>query len=84
MCITEVRIRKVETENRLKAIATIVFENEFAVNDIKILENQDGAFIAMPSRRTQNGEFRDVAHPINAETREKIQKVVLEEYEKIK
>ena len=84
MNITEVRIRKIETENRLKAIATIVFENEFAVNDIKILENQDGAFIAMPSRRTQNGEFRDVAHPINAETREKIQKVVLEEYEKIK
>lgn len=84
MNITEVRIRKVETENRLKAIATIVFDNDFAVNDIKILENQDGAFIAMPSRRTQNGEFRDVAHPINAETREKIQKVVLEEYEKVK
>ena len=65
----------------MKAVASVTFDNEFAVHDIKVIESQNGLFIAMPSRKTPNGEFKDIAHPINAETREKIQKAILEAYE---
>ena len=64
----------------MKAVASVTFDNEFAVHDIKVIESQNGLFIAMPSRKTPNGEFKDIAHPINAETREKIQKAILDAY----
>ncbi len=81
MQITDVRLRKVNSENRMKAVASVTFDNEFVVHDIKVIESQNGPFIAMPSRKTPNGEFKDIAHPINADTREKIQKAILEAYE---
>ena len=81
MEITDVRLRKVNSENRMRAVASVTFDNEFAVHDIKVIESHYGLFIAMPSRKTQNGEFKDIAHPINAETREKIRKAILEAYE---
>ena len=80
MEITDVRLRKVNSENRMRAVASVTFDNEFAVHDIKVIESQNGLFIAMPSRKTPNGEFKDIAHPINAETREKIQAAILEAY----
>lgn len=80
--ITEVRIKKLETE-KVKGIVTITINNCFVVNDIKIIETQNGKIITMPSRRTPNGEFKDIAHPINAETRKVIQDAILKEYEKI-
>ena len=79
MQITDVRLRKVNSENRMKAVASVTFDNEFVVHDIKVIE-KDGLFIAMPSKETPNGEFKDIAHPINAETREKIQAAILEAY----
>ena len=84
MIITDVRIRKITAEGKMKAIVSITLDNEFVVHDIKIIEGQSGNFIAMPSRRTPDGEFKDIAHPINTETREKIQKSILDEYEKVK
>ena len=81
MEITDVCLRKVNSENRMRAVASVTFDNEFAVHDIKVIESQNGLFIAMPSRKTPNGEFKDIAHPINPETREKIQKAILDAYE---
>ena len=83
MQITDVRLRKVNvnSENRMKAVASVTFDNEFVIHDIKVIESQNGLFIAMPSRKTPNGEFKDIANPINAEKREKIQKAILEAYE---
>lgn len=83
MKVTDVRIRKVQEEGKMKAIVSVTFDDEFVVHDIKIIEGQNGLFIAMPSRKMADGEFRDIAHPINAETRKKIQDAILEEYEKI-
>ena len=82
MKITDVRIRLVEQESRVKAIASITIEDEFVVHDIKVIEGTNGLFIAMPSRKSQSGEFRDIAHPISTETRNKIQDAILEAYEK--
>ncbi len=84
MEITDVRIRKIATEGKMKAIVSITFDNEFVVHDIKVIEGQSGLFIAMPSRKTPDGEFKDIAHPINTHTREKIQIAILGEYEKVK
>lgn len=81
--ITEVRVIKVNSINRVKGIASITINNCFVVNDIKIIETQNGKIITMPSKRTPNGEFKDIAHPINAETRKVIQDAILKEYEKI-
>ena len=81
MKITDVRIRKVDREGRMKAVASVVFDDEFVVHDIKIVEGERGLFIAMPSRKTNNGDFRDIAHPVTAEARERIQSAVLEKYE---
>lgn len=81
MKITDVRVRKVEKEGKMKAIASITIDQEFVVHDIKVIEGDRGLFIAMPSKRTADGEFRDIAHPINSETRESIQKIILEAYE---
>ena len=84
MNITDVRIRKIYAEGKMKAIVSVTFENQFVVHDIKVIEGQNGLFIAMPSRKTPDGEFKDIAHPINTETREQIQKAILDEYEKVK
>ncbi len=81
MEITDIRIRKIDTEGKMKAVVSVTFDNEFVVHDIKVIESQNGMFIAMPSRKTPDGEFRDIAHPINSSTREKIQKAILERYE---
>ena len=81
MTITDVRIRKIAAEGKMKAIVSITFDNEFVVHDIKVIEGQNGLFIAMPSRKTPDGEFKDIAHPINTDTREKIQESMLKAYE---
>ena len=81
MEITDVRLRKVNSENRLKAVASVTFDNEFVVHEIKVIENPEGVlFIAMPSRKAADGEFHDIAHPISSDTRDKLQKMVLEKY----
>lgn len=82
MKITDVRVRKVTEEGKMKAIVSVTFDDEFVVHDIKIIDGQNGLFIAMPSRKMADGEFRDIAHPINATTRQKIQEAVFAEYEK--
>lgn len=84
MNITDVRIRKISAEGKMKAIVSVTFENQFVVHDIKVIEGLNGLFIAMPSRKTPDGEFKDIAHPINTETREQIQNAILDEYEKVK
>lgn len=81
--ITDVKVIKTEGNFRVKGIASITIDDSFVVHDIKILETQSGLYVAMPSRRMPSGEFKDIAHPINAETRELIQKAILNEYEKI-
>ncbi|NMA86446.1 MAG: septation regulator SpoVG [Tissierellia bacterium] len=83
MKITDVRIRKVQEEGKMKAIVSVTFDDEFVVHDIKIIDGQNGLFVAMPSRKMADGEFRDIAHPINAETRQKIQNAIFEEYDKV-
>ena len=81
MQITHVRIRRVEKEGKMKAVVSITIDEEFVVHDIKIIEGEKGLFIAMPSRKAADGEYRDIAHPINSGTRERIQKLILEKYE---
>ena len=82
MQVTDVRIRKITTEGKMKAIVSVTFDDEFVVHDIKIIEGQNGLFIAMPSRKMGEGDFRDIAHPINSETRNKIQNAIFAQYEK--
>ena len=82
MNITDVRVRKIEKEGKMKAVVSITIDQEFVIHDIKVIEGDRGLFIAMPSKRTADGEFRDIAHPINSDTRENIQKIILESYEK--
>lgn len=81
MQITDVRVRKVTKEGKMKAVVSITLDNEFVVHDIKVIEGETGLFIAMPSRKAADGEYRDIAHPINSETRERIQSIILEKYE---
>lgn len=81
MQITDVRVRKVSKEGKMKAIVSITLDNEFVVHDIKVIEGEKGMFIAMPSRKATDGEYRDIAHPINSETRDKIQSIILAKYE---
>lgn len=83
MEITDIRLNKVAREGKMKAIASITLDNEFAVHDIKVIEGEKGLFIAMPSRKAADGDYRDIAHPINQEARNKIQTLILEEYNKI-
>ncbi len=80
MEVTDVRLRKVLTDGRMKAIASITLDNEFVVHDIRVIDGNAGLFVAMPSKRTPDGDFRDIAHPINAETRNKFQEAVLYAY----
>ena len=81
MQITDVRLRKVNSENRMKAVASVTFDNEFAVHDIKVIESQNGLFIAMPSKKTPTGDYRDIAHPINPEVRSMFEEAILKAYE---
>ena len=81
MQITDVRIRKVEKEGKMKAVVSITIDEEFVVHDIKVIEGEKGLFIAMPSRKAADGEYRDIAHPINSGTRERIQTLILDKYE---
>jgi len=83
MNITDVRIRKVTDDGKMKAIVSITFDDEFVVHDIKIIDGQNGLFIAMPSRKMNEGDFRDIAHPILSETRNKIKDAIFAEYEKL-
>ncbi len=83
MEITSVTVRKFEREgNRMKGIATLVIDNAFAIHDIRIIEGDNGLFIAMPSRKTATGEYKDIAHPINTDVRNMFQNAILEEYNK--
>ena len=81
MQITDVRIRKVAKEGKMKAVVSITIDNEFVVHDIKVIEGEKGLFIAMPSRKAADGEYRDIAHPINSDTRNMIQTLFFDQYE---
>ena len=81
MQITDVRVRKITTGGKMKAVVSITLDNEFVVHDIKVIEGDKGLFIAMPSKKAADGEYRDIAHPINSATREGIQRIILEKYE---
>ena len=80
MQITDVRVRKVAKEGKLKAVVSITMDDEFVVHDIKVIDGEKGLFIAMPSRKASDGEYKDIAHPINSETRDKIQTLILQKY----
>lgn len=82
MRITDVRVRKMTQDSKMKAIVSITIDDEFVVHDIKVIEGEKGLFIAMPSKKATDGEYRDIAHPINSATREHIQKIILDSYEK--
>lgn len=82
MRITDVRVRKITKEGKMKAVVSITLDNEFVVHDIKVIEGEKGLFIAMPSKRAADGEYRDIAHPISSDARESIQRVILEYYER--
>lgn len=83
MQITDVRIRKVAKEGKMKAVVSITLDDEFVVHDIKVIEGEKGLFIAMPSRKSSDGEYRDIAHPINSDTREHIQQLILDKYQEM-
>ena len=82
MEITDIRIKRVESDNKLKAYVTITFDDCFVVHNLKIIMGQFGRFVAMPSRKTRDGEFKDIAHPINSDFRRRIQACILEEFDK--
>ena len=81
MQITDIRVRKITKEGKMKAVVSVTFDEIFVVHDIKVIEGEKGLFIAMQSRRSGDGEYRDIAHPINSEMRDKLQKEILEKYE---
>lgn len=83
MQITDVRVRKVAKEGKLKAVVSITMDEEFVVHDIKVIEGEKGLFIAMPSKRALDGEYRDIAHPINSGARDRIQKIILDKYAEV-
>lgn len=81
MQVTDIRVGGVEKEGKMKAVVSITIDNEFVVHDIKVIQGDKGLFIAMPSRKAADGEYRDIAHPINTETRERLQRMILEKYQ---
>lgn len=81
MQITDIRIRKIEKEGKMKAVASITIDDEFVVHDIKVIEGDKGLFIAMPSRKATDGEYKDIAHPIKSETRTALQDMILKKFE---
>ena len=83
MNITDVRIRRISNDGKMKAVASITFDDDFVVHDIKIIDGQNGPFIAMPSRKVAEGDFRDIAHPLTSETRSRIREAIFAEYEKV-
>lgn len=83
MNITDVRVRKVAKEGKMKAVVSITIDDEFVVHDIKVIEGEKGLFIAMPSRKATDGEYRDIAHPINSATRDRIQDIILTRYQDV-
>ena len=82
MNITDVRVRKVAKQGKMRAVVSITFDNEFVVHDIKVIEGEKGLFIAMPSKKSADGEYRDIAHPINSDMRQQLQKIILEAFDK--
>ena len=82
MEITDVRVKRVSKEGKMRAVVSITIDNEFAIHDIKVIEGDNGVFIAMPSRKGTDGEFKDIAHPINSDARKKVQDAILVGYEK--
>ena len=80
MQITDIRVKKVASEGKMKAVASVTFDSAFVVHDIKVIEGVDKLFTAMPSRRTPENEFKDIAHPINSEMREMLEKAIIEKY----
>ena len=83
MNITDVRVRKVAKDGKMKAVVSITLDDEFVVHDIKVIDGEKGLFIAMPSVKRKDGEFKDIAHPVNSETREMIQKTILDKYKEV-
>ncbi len=83
MKITDVRVRKVNSAGKMRAVVSVTFDDSFVVHDIKVIEGKERMFIAMPSRKTAEGEFKDVAHPINTELRDELQAVILKRYEEV-
>ncbi len=83
MKITDVRVRKITAEGKMRAVVSITLDDEFVVHDIKVIEGEKGLFIAMPSKKATDGEYRDIAHPINKNMRERMQTIILEAYEKM-
>ena len=83
MNITDVRVRKVAKEGKMKAVVSLTIDDEFVVHDIKVIEGEKGLFIAMPSRKAADGEYRDIAHPINSTTRDRIQTLILDKYQEV-
>ena len=83
MNITNVNMKKIEAEGRVKASASITIDNNFVIHDIKVVESQDKTFVSMPSKRNSNGEFKDIAHPINNKTRTQIEEAILNKYKEI-
>lgn len=83
MDITNVNIKKIKTEGRVKALASITIDNDFVIHEIRIIESRGKTFVAMPSKRNANGEFKDIAHPINTETRNQIEEMILNEYKEM-
>ena len=81
MNITDIRIRRIEGSGKMKAIVSITIDDEFVLHDIKVVDGEKGLFIAMPSKKTSDGEYRDIAHPIKTETRNRIQQMILEKYQ---
>jgi stage V sporulation protein G len=80
MKITDIRIRRLEGNSKMKAIVSITIDDEFVLHDIKVVDGEKGLFIAMPSKKTSDGEYRDIAHPIKTETRNRIQTLILDRY----
>lgn len=83
MQVTDIRIRKIATSGKMKAVVSLTIDECFAVHDIKVIESQNGLFIAMPSRKTPDGQFKDIAHPINSETRKMLEELILEKYQEL-
>lgn len=83
MQITDIRVRKIAAGGKMKAVVSITLDDDFVVHDIKVIEGEKGLFIAMPSKKTADGEYRDIAHPINSVTRDKIQRMILDRYETV-
>ena len=81
MDITDIRIRKINVDSKMKAVVSVTFDNELVIHDIKVIEGSDKLFVAMPSRKTPEGEFKDIAHPINMEMRDRLEKSILEKYQ---